>query len=80
MCGRFLKPCKINGIKIDSKGIWPTRNRVRVRGNEMDVQHLCRWQNSHVAFLMDSALLKEKSVVGAGVGGLVEKQGLYLIV
>lgn len=34
----------------------------------MDVQHPRRWQNSHVAFLMDSALLKEKSGVGEGEG------------
>lgn len=26
----------------------------------MDVQHTHRWQNRDVAFLMDSALLKEK--------------------
>lgn len=42
----------------------------------MDVQHPRRWQNSDVAFLMDSALLKEKSRVGVGWGGLVEEQGL----
>lgn len=35
----------------------------------MDVQHPRRWQNSDVAFLMDSALFKEKSGVGAGGSG-----------
>lgn len=56
--------------EIDSKGNWLTLNLVRVRGNEMDVQHPRRWQNSDVAFLMDSGLLKEKSRLGAlGSGG-----------
>lgn len=53
--------------EINSKGNCLTQNLVRVRGNEMDVQHPRRWQNSDVAFLMDSALFKGKS--GAGVGG-----------
>lgn len=54
--------------EINSKGNWPTQNLVRVRGNEMDVQHPRRWQNSDAAFLMDSALFKEKSGVGVGGG------------
>lgn len=37
-----------------------------------------RWQNNDVAFLMDSALLKEEG--GWGLSDLVEKQGLYLMV
>lgn len=55
----------------------------------MDVQHTRRWQNRDVAFLMDSALLKEKMGEGGRGGGVVMegggqgycgKQGLYLIV
>lgn len=52
----------------------------------MDVQHTRRWQNRDVAFLMDSALLKEKKSEGGrrvleeGGQGYCGKQGLYLIV
>lgn len=66
--GKFLNPSKINGMKSIAKGNWPTQNLVRVRGDEMDVQHPRRWQNSDVAFLIDSALLKEKSGVQAWWG------------
>lgn len=62
--GEVFKTCKNKWNEIDSKGNWPTQNLVKVQGNEMDVQHPRRWQNSDVAFLMVSALLKEKRGVG----------------
>lgn len=56
----FLKPGQNERNEIDSEGNWPTQSLVRVGGNEMDVRRPRRRQNSDVASLMDSALLKEK--------------------
>lgn len=58
--GEVFKTRQNKCNEIDSKGNWPTKNLVRVGGNEMDVQHPRRWQHSDTAFLMNSALLKEK--------------------
>lgn len=58
--GGFKNLVKNKWNKINSKGNWPPLNLVMVLGNEMDVQHIHRWQNRDVAFLMDSALLKRK--------------------